>query len=1318
MATLALAAVGAAAGSALLPAGVTLLGATMTGAAIGSQIGALAGSYVDQMLLGAAHGSGTARGPRLADLHITASTEGAPIPRVYGRARLGGQVIWADAIEEEVVRSSAGGGGKGIGGGGATSITYRYFASFAVALAAGEITSVGRVWADGKELDLGDLTYRVHRGGEAQSPDELIVAREGADSAPAYRGVAYVVFERLALADFGNRLPQLTFEVYRDLDPIGAEVRGVVLIPGSGEFAYATEPVTRNKGAGSSTSENVHTRQGGTDWSVALDQMAAALPNVTSVSLVTSWFGTDLRAGACEIRPAVESRDKVTYPIEWRVAGLTRATAQVVSQRDGRPAYGGTPSDASVVAAIRDLKARGYAVTLTPFILMDVAPGNGLADPYTGAGEQPSYPWRGRITCDPAPGRDGTADRTPAVTAQVAQFCGSAEVDDFAIAGDEVVYGGPAEFGLRRMVLHYAHLAKAAGGVEAFVIGTELRGLTTLRDAPGSFPFVAALVTLASDVKAVLGSGTKVTYAADWSEYFGHQPADGSGDVFFHLDPLWSSPAIDAIGIDLYWPLADWRAGREHIDFIEGARSPYDEAYLAGNVFAGEGYDWYYASAADRAAQRRTPISDASGKPWVFRYKDIRSWWSEPHYDRPGGIENATPTAWVPQSKPFWLMEIGCPAVDRGANQPNVFVDAKSAESALPYHSRGMRDDLMQRQYLRAMIGAFDPSSALYQDGRNPVSSQYGGRMVDPGRVHVYAWDARPFPAFPSSLETWSDGENWRLGHWINGRIAGAPLAHVIDAMMRDFGHADFDASALFGIVPGYVVDRVMSVRDALQPLGLAYFFDALESGGRIVFRPRSAEPSVLRLRQDELVEVDAEQPLLTLTRGQETELPASAKLFYIASGGDYRQAVAESRRLAGSSARVAQAELPLVLDGEHAGGIAESWLHETWAARERAVFTLPPSQLAVEPGDVLTIETDGGERLFRVTEVSENRARSIEARASDPSVYDAAPAPARPVVVDGDVPAGQPVLYLMDLPMLRGDEAPAAGYAVARQAPWPGGVVLYASADGTGFDLKAVISAPAILGVTTSDLPPALEGRLDHATQLGVSVAGGALASVEMAQVLSGRNACAIRNAAGDWEVLQFRQAELVSPGAYRLRGLLRAQAGTDAAARAIVAAGAPFVVLDQSLTTVAIDRNEVALPYTWRYGPAGRSIGDASFATAIHAFSGAGLRPLSPVHVRSRRLPGSNGDLAITWVRRTRTGGDNWEGPEVPLGETSEAYEVDILAGAEVRRTLRTATPYAVYTEAQQIADYGSVQPAYAVRVFQTSAEYGRGTGRDALV
>ena len=249
MATLALSVAGAALGSTLLPAGVSVLGATISGAVIGSQIGALAGSYIDQALFASSGQSKVVSGPRLSDLKVTASTEGAAVPRLFGRARIGGQVIWATPLEEEAVSSPAGNSGssKGSSSGGAsasTNVTYRYYANFAVALCEGTITSLGRVWADGKELDLSQYTWRLHTGTETQTPDSLIAALEATDNPPAYRGIAYIVFERLPLAAFGHRLPQLSFEVQRAVDPFEAQVKGTVLIPGSGEFVYATDAVT------------------------------------------------------------------------------------------------------------------------------------------------------------------------------------------------------------------------------------------------------------------------------------------------------------------------------------------------------------------------------------------------------------------------------------------------------------------------------------------------------------------------------------------------------------------------------------------------------------------------------------------------------------------------------------------------------------------------------------------------------------------------------------------------------------------------------------------------------------------------------------------------------------------------------------------------------------------------------------------------------------------------------------------------------------------------------------------------------------------
>lgn len=670
----------------------------------------------------------------------------------------------------------------------------------------------------------------------------------------------------------------------------------------------------------------------------------------------------------------------------------------------------------------------------------------------------------------------------------------------------------------------------------------------------------------------------------------------------------------------------------------------------------------------------------------------------------------------MPQSKPFWLMEIGCPAVDKGANQPNVFIDPKSSETALPYFSKGTRDDFMQRRYIRAVVEGLDPTSDNYLDGANPVSDVYSAPMVDLDHVHVYCWDARPYPAFPVETDVWGDGSNWALGHWLTGRLSSAPLDETVGQLLQDFGFSQYDSGGLNGTIPGYVVDRVMAVRDALEPLELAYFFDSIESGGQIAFRHRGAEPPAIELEEGDLVETSADAALLTLTRGQETELPASAKLRFISAASDYAQAVSEARRISGASGRVSQADVPLVLETTQADAIAETWLFESWAARERASFTLPPSQLAVEPADTMLISTaNGDERLLRVTEVGEHGAREIEARSIDPEIYAAVGGKERRGRTGTAAITGQPLVEFIDLPLLRGDEPATAGYVAATQTPWPGNVAIYSSPEAAGYVLKALAGVPATVGITQNDLPSGPEGRLDYATRLTVKVEGEALTSCTLLQLLAGRNVAAVRNADGTWEMLQFAEATLVGAGTYELSGLLRGQAGTESAMRTPVGAGARFVLVNTAVTRIDLTASEIRLPYSWRVGPAARDIGDASYVTAEHTFEGLGLKPLSPVHVRAAR---SGGDISISWLRRTRVGGDAWESPDVPLSEDVESYEVDILDGAAVKRTLTATSESVTYTSAQQAADFGGAQSSVDVRVYQLSASYGRGTPRAATV
>ncbi len=1259
------------------------------GAIAGRLAGALVGNAIDRSLFGAER---SVEGPRLADLDVMASTEGAPIARVYGRARLAGQVIWATALEEVVtVQRSSGGKGGGGGGQSVTTTTYSYFANFAVGLCEGEIAQVGRIWADGRPLDRSQFAIRVHRGGEQQQPDELIVARDGAANAPAYRGLAYVVFERMPLQNFGNRIPQLSFEIIRPVGALERMVRAVTLIPGSTEFGYAPSTVVQYRGYGSSAPENRHVSTAASDVEAALDELQTLCPNLTRVAVVVAWFGSDLRAGQCRVRPGVDNREKVTWPLTWSVDGVSRAYAYQVSQVDGRPAYGGTPSDDSVRQLIHELKARGLRVTLYPFVMMDIAPGNALPDPWTGAASQPAYPWRGRITCDPAPGRPGSPQGSAAAASQVAAF----------------FTGG--DWNYRRMVLHYARLARDAGGVDALLIGSELKALTRVRSGSGVYPAVSALVSLAAEVKAIVGSATMVSYGADWTEYGADVVTPDAREVRFPLDALWASPAIDAVGIDYYAPLADWRDGGDHLDAASSA-SIYDRDYLAGNLRSGEAFEWYYADQAGRMAQQRLPISDGLGKPWLYRAKDLWNWWGNAHHERVGGVELTTPTAWTPMSKPIWLTELGCPAVDKGANQPSVFLDKKSSENLAPHFSSGERDDLMQRRYLEAVLGSFDPAFGA-SNAFNPLSPRYGGRMVEPSAIYLWTWDARPFPAFPAAEQVWSDAANWQTGHWLTGRLGGSPLDALVGAILRDAGVEGVDASSLRELCDGYVVDRPMTPRAMIEPLAMAFAFDASAADGTLRFLPRGGLP-IAEFGEHDLV-LPEQGAALRLTRAQESELPREMSIGFSDADADYRRAAVRSRRLVGGTRRMLHADLAMISSSEAAIRRAEITLQDVWAGRDSVQFALGRAHIGLVPGDVVALTLQQRRALYEITELIDTDHRVVKARSIDPSVF-AAPLPVpRRLAPDMPPALGPAQVIALDLPMLDGVEPATLTRLAVFADPWPGEMTIWTSPDGSSFAPAAVAHAPCTIGETLDPLPAGPLALWDRGTSFRVRLSSGTLASIADALVFDGGNAAAIGTPAG-WELLQFARAELIEPDTYRLSWLLRGQLGSEQAMVPMLPAGAPFVLLDRNLVALVRGREALGRPMAVRVAASGRSHDDVMAAALTVTPGSTALRPLAPAHLSACR---DGAGVQLSWIRRSRIEADSWSG-EVPLGEDSEAYLVEILAGSTVVRSITSTSPQALYPAAQEIADFGSPQTQLQVRVAQLSAAVGAGFATTRLL
>jgi len=1348
MATLALGLVGTAIGTAI-GGSITMLGATLTAASIGGSIGAAVGGMVDNMIISSLTPAIRNEGPRLQEITVMQSSEGASVGRLYGIMRVGGNLIWSARFKEtkSVEREEV--GGKGGGGQKVETTTYTYTCSFAVAFGEGnERTQLGRLWMDGKEIDLSLASTVFYRGTEDQEPDSVIQSIEGVDNTPAFRGTAYIVFEDFELTDFSNRIPQVTAELIapmetNDPDDISNIGRSFCLIPGSGEFVYGTDVYTlqsatrnvmstffgglfgswdnhplfipeRESDRTPATYMNMHNQHGESDFVRSMTQLELLQPNLDAVMLVVGWFGDDLRIGECEIHPYVEYKERsgIVTPREWNVNQLVRSqdgAREVGRDAEGNPIYGGTPSDDVVIEAIRWLKERGHRVVFYPFVFMHVTEGNELPTPYSDNAEsigQPIFPWRGRITCSPAAGFAGSVDKTAAAADQVDHF-----------------FNG--EWGFNRMVEHYAALCDHAGGVDAFIIGTEMVGTTTIRSSENTYPAVTEFKKLAATVKGIMGPDTKVGYAADWSEYHSHRPGDGSGDVYFHLDPLWADPNIDFIGIDNYLPLSDWRDGTTHLDYDadNGVVSPHNIDYLKSNIEGGEYYDWYYEDMDARDRQIRTPITDSAGKPWVYRQKDIRNWWANAHYNRPGGSEAATPTEYTPGSKPIWFTEFGCPCADKGTNQPNVFYDPKSSESFLPYYSSGQQDEYISRVYAEAML--------QYWRDEAPAG------MLDIDNMFIWCWDARPFPEYPTRMDVWSDGDLWRYGHWMTGRNAYPALPRLVEKLCAEVGVTDVDTTQLNGtqgLVKGYHIEGITAPRDAIASLMTGFQFDAFESEGKIKFALKSST-SMTVLYTDDFVSTENDPLGFTITRAQDSELPKSVIVDFIDAYNDYEVSSLDAKRHQTNNSDVSTIQLPQSLAPDYVRGLADSILHQAWAARENGALNLPPSFFRLDPGDGIVFPIGDRVGQGRIQSIDTGEFHEVSFQSFDMSLFTLPVYPPQYKAAAVTRVPGFPELYVMDIPLFSGNEPSDWSPRLATFAsPWPGNVNVFRdddpSPDSEEWQLGRTLSVNNTMGFLVQSVEPAKTGVWLRNQTITVTLLGGTMPSAASEErVLNGENTCAMQNAEGHWEIFQYTTATLTSSGDYVLSGLIRGQLGTEwVMDEASFNAGAAFVFMENQFSI-----DPTTAPYLPLAPSARDTVIDVRFGSAYKALEddtayletsfrheAMAKKPYAPVHLKARWHLSTSNDIALSWVRRTRFEGDPWELASVPLNEETESYELEIMDGSTVvREVTDLASPAYTYTEAMQIADFGAVQTdQIKIRVYQMSATVGRGIKAEEII
>ncbi len=222
----------------------------------------------------------------------------------------------------------------------------------------------------------------------------------------------------------------------------------------------------------------------------------------------------------------------------------------------------------------------------------------------------------------------------------------------------------------------------------------------------------------------------------------------------------------------------------------------------------------------------------------------------------------------------------------------------------------------MQRHYLSALIAYWDDPQL------NPSSSVYSGHMIDTNMMSVWAWDARPFPDFPARGDVWADGQNWRRGHWLTGRMGLVSLSSIIADLCDQCGINNYDVSGVSGLVQGYHIDRPMSGRAALQALFETYKITLSEREGVLVFSSQGQTP-LHELNPLEFAQTSG--PLLVSDRHDPDRKLKDVRLHFIDIGNDYQLGSVAARDLTAETVRVLDLRVPIVMDRAFANYTASS---------------------------------------------------------------------------------------------------------------------------------------------------------------------------------------------------------------------------------------------------------------------------------------------------------------------------------------------------------------------------------------------------------
>lgn len=519
--------------------------------------------------------------------------------------------------------------------------------------------------------------------------------------------------------------------------------------------------------------------------------------------------------------------------------------------------------------------------------------------------------------------------------------------------------------------------------------------------------------------------------------------------------------------------------------------------------------------------------------------------------------------------------------------------------------------------------------------------------------------------------------------------------------------------------VGGYCISRQISARGAIEPLQNAYFFDAVESDNGLKFIMRGGDQVATIIEDDMMAGIDqpADGDPATVVRGQEVELPQSVSVSYADWDSDYQTSSEMVQRQVTPSVNKISTELPIAMSADQAARIADVWMYQAWSERTQLSFKVGAKHMRLEPTDVITVQTAGQTFKARITGKTDDRGVIDVAAVVDSGRYTSNATGSSNLGSQTNIAIQSPsLMFLLDSPIITDAEDDAGMYAslipeavLSNSVTW-GGATLMMNEGGNSDVIHTVSSvgnpATCIGAVQAAVAKPVGRANIiDQSYTITVKTNGRPMDSISREQLFNHNNLFAVVNSQAGvvQELLQFQTATETAEDTYKLSGILRGRFGTDSQVD-VIAAGAYLVQLNprNAILRVPGMPAQIGQEFAYKAVTNGSTVENAQ--TVRYANTARGLKPYAPVRLNGRRV---GNDWHLRWTRRSRIDGGWRNSVDVPLGEASEEYNLTIPS----KRVAVVSTPAFIYTEAMQIADFGSAQSSLTFTVAQVSVAVGAG-------